>query len=360
MAPTSNLRPACAGRGRGTHIWSAPPQPSRPHGLTPNATELDKSQPKPTTKKPLLGGSLFSSDATSPAPTELQPLIPLQHALSKALLAAKPGLQKADAEHAALNDGAAPTPAPPVHAARLSALIKSLASAEDAVAETLRTRRALISGLEKLLESNKTELAAEEAQHATLTARKNATASKRHEVEDGIMRGLSPANTSALATLPPSLGVDADNETTTASGGAALNSHAADGEAFERPEMERFTPPPIESTTPPGLPISHDGASEEDGFERPEYEELTPPPLVTHVEVGPVRVGLDPRKRRVSNGVDGANGGGVSGGVVAYAPSVKRRRGGGVGNGHGGGVEGFAPGGDAMEGLDEEVVGMLG
>lgn len=144
----------------------------------------------------------------------------------------------ANAEYEQLMDPQTPAPTPPVHAARLSALLKSLASAEGAVSESIKARGDLIGGLEKLLENNRTALIADKAQVQELTARKTTVEAKKREVEDGIMRGLSaesskPANQGDSVTVPQT------------------NGHNSSVEP-ERPQMEELTPPPVESLTPVG------------------------------------------------------------------------------------------------------------
>lgn len=168
----------------------------------------------------------------------------LQIAVSKAVATTTSAVPTADTEYDKLTDPNKPTPTPPVHAARLSALVKSLASAEGAVSESIKARRGLIEGLEKLIENNRSALATEEAQKETLTTRKNAMESKKREVEDGIMRGLSAESTPA------------------AHGSPLTNSSRTNGnpstphEDLERPHVEELTPPPPESLTPAGSPTT--------------------------------------------------------------------------------------------------------
>lgn len=193
-------------------------------------------------KKPLLGGSLFSSSSGPGAPPEIQPLVSLQIAVSKAVATTTSAVPTADTEYDKLTDPSKPTPTPPVHAARLSALVKSLASAEGAVSESIKARRGLIEGLEKIIESNRTALTNEEAQKETLTARKNAMESKKREVEDGIMRGLSADSTPAAHGSP------------LAGSSRANGNNSTPHEDLERPHVEELTPPPPESLTPAGSP----------------------------------------------------------------------------------------------------------
>ncbi|PGH21644.1 hypothetical protein AJ80_03077 [Polytolypa hystricis UAMH7299] len=185
-------------------------------------------------KKPL-GGSLFASSPGS-LPPELQPLAPLQVAVSKATLSTNSAVTSANTEYDKLHDPAAEAPTPPVHAARLSQLLKSLASAEISVSEIIKSRQSLIQGLEKLLESNRSALAKEQAQVEQLAKRKAETEAKKREVEDAIMRGLSAENS-------PAANNNSSEATPYGSG------EGDDGP--ERPEVEALTPPPVESLTPP-------------------------------------------------------------------------------------------------------------
>ncbi|KAF4273159.1 hypothetical protein LV164_000058 [Aspergillus fumigatus] len=191
--------------------------------------EIDKS--RSTGKKPLLGGSLFSSPSGS-VPSELQPLVPLQAALSKATMASGASVTAANGEYDKMNDPAVPLPTPPVHAARLSQLLKALANAESSVSEVIKSRLALIDGLEKLLETNRAALSKEQSVLSQLTERKAETEAKKRDVEDSIMRGLSIDN--------PSLPQPSDA--------------GAEAPAVARPEVEALTPPPVEAITPVGSP----------------------------------------------------------------------------------------------------------
>ena len=136
-------------------------------------------------------------------------------------------------------------PSPPVHAARLSALLKSLASAEGAVSESIKARKALLEGLEKLLESNKESLRKEEGQHFELSSRRNTTEAKKREVEDGIMRGLSAEDESS--------GMASAYAGPTINGRGSAHQDAPVAEPG-RPQHEALTPPPVESLTPEGSP----------------------------------------------------------------------------------------------------------
>ena len=207
--------------------------------LLTQSSELDKS--RSSNKKPLLGGSLFGSSSGPSAPPEIQPLVSLQIAVSKAAATTTSAVPTAEAEYDKLNDPSKPTPTPPVHAARLSALVKSLASAESAVSESIKARRNLIEGLEKIIETNRAALATEEAQKDVLTTRKIFTEAKKRDVEDGIMRGLSAESTPVAAHGSPISGSKTNGSSISPMDSASVEP--------ERPHVEELTPPPPESGT---------------------------------------------------------------------------------------------------------------
>jgi regulator of Ty1 transposition protein 103 len=131
-----------------------------------------------------------------------------------------------------MHDPSTPLPTPPVHAARLSQLLKALANAESSVSEVIKSRLALIDGLEKLLETNRSALSREQSLATQLSERRSETEAKKREVEDGIMRGLSAENSPA----------------------ANFGDSGVEGEPVARPEVEALTPPPVEALTPVGSP----------------------------------------------------------------------------------------------------------
>jgi regulator of Ty1 transposition protein 103 len=149
-------------------------------------------------------------------------------------LTSSAAVSAANTEYDKMHDPSAQVPTPPVHAARLSQLLKSLANAENSVSESIKSRQNLIKGLEKLLETNREALAKEESQVAQLSARKAETETKKREVEDAIMRGLSVENS-------PSAPGNGDH--------AYGQNHGDDG--FAAPAVEALTPPPVEALTPP-------------------------------------------------------------------------------------------------------------
>jgi regulator of Ty1 transposition protein 103 len=201
------------------HVW-------RPYL---SGAELDRTK---STRKPALGGSLFSS---SSIPPELTPVAPLATNLQKADLNAKPAIATANQEYEKLTNPNAAIPSPPMHAAGLAALCKKLAVAEGAVAESIKARHALIAGLEKLLDTNKLKLEQEEAQVSDLKTRKDAIESRKREVEEAILKGLSAAETNKISHAP-------------------LPVATTSPVSQERPQVEELTPPPMESFTPVGSP----------------------------------------------------------------------------------------------------------
>lgn len=202
--------------------------------------EIDKSKGS-SGKKTLMGKSLFTSSSSPGMPKELETLAPLQIAVTKETISARPAIDAAQTEYTKLNDPSVALPSPPVHAARLSSLIKSLAAAESALSASIKARKSLIADLERILEINKSALEKDEETYLQLESRKASTEAKKREVEDGIIRGLSSAESStenASGSGGPS------GEGVMHSPGFDNGGNAADASAFlsERPEIEELTP----------------------------------------------------------------------------------------------------------------------
>ncbi|KAK3719960.1 hypothetical protein LTR37_004083 [Vermiconidia calcicola] len=183
-----------------------------------------------------LGGALFGGGGSGSVPAELDGISKSQANLSKAEASVKPAVDSANTEYAKMTDPNTPLPTPPVHAARLSALMKNLATAQGAVEASVNARKELIAGLEKLVENNRAKLAEDETTAADLATRREGVEAKKREVEDGIMRGLSTPSSPGIPTPAAANGLSPTNS-----------------RGFERPETEGFTPPPpdVESFTPP-------------------------------------------------------------------------------------------------------------
>lgn len=184
----------------------------------------------------MLGGSIFSSSSSTSAPAELTPLIAPQQSVSKLVLSTKTSVNAANAEYEKHTDPGAPVPSAPVHAARLNGLLKTLANAEGAVAESIKARTQLIEGLEKLLTTNRAALLDEETQLAEIATRRAEIDAKKREVEDNIMRGF--ASNSNPGT-PAGVG----------NGGDTVQTPGTPAEP-DRPEVEALTPPAYEAFTP--------------------------------------------------------------------------------------------------------------
>lgn len=170
--------------------------------------------------------SPFASTPTAaPAiPAELSGLFTRHQGTIKSHIPTKTALASADQDYAKLFDPANPTPPAPVYAARLNGLLKVLASAEGAVAESVKTREALIEELENLLKTSREALASDAAELKKLEDRKADIESKKQEVETSIMRGLS---------------VPGDGHASPIGVGPSPHSPAEP----DRPEMEALTPP---------------------------------------------------------------------------------------------------------------------
>jgi len=131
-------------------------------------------------------------------------------------------------------------PPAPVYVARLSGLLKTLTSASTAVIDGIKARKELIIELEKLVEKNRTALAEDEARQQDLQTKNDAADSKKRDVEDEIVRGLSGDSNTPI-----------EGDSTGASNGHL--EHAEDDDSA-RPQMEELTPPPVESFTPEQSP----------------------------------------------------------------------------------------------------------
>jgi regulator of Ty1 transposition protein 103 len=195
--------------------------------LEKRCDEIDKSK---STGKSLgggarLGGSLFGGGGVAP---ELEALNKSQVATSKAESLAKAPVANANNEYAKMTDPTTPVPSAPVRAAKLRGLVKELMAAQEAVHASLQARKELVSGLERLMESNRAKVAEEEASATEISNRIETMEATIRDVEDSIMRGQD---------VPSYENGDTNGEE----------------DWNQRPETEGFTPPPpdVESFTPP-------------------------------------------------------------------------------------------------------------
>jgi hypothetical protein len=206
--------------------------------------EVDKSKGG-SGKKTLMGQSLFgaSSGSTSGGgslPKELETLAPLQITVTKENISARPTIDSAQAEYTKLNDPNATLPSPPVYAARLSSLIKALVAAESSVSASIKARKALISDLERILQINRDGLAKDEETYLTLESRKASTEAKKREVEDGILRGLTTAESNTVGGTSNGPAGEADGNNL-ASKTNENGQYSANAFLSEAPEIEQFT-----------------------------------------------------------------------------------------------------------------------
>ncbi len=244
-------------------------------------------------------------------------------------------------------------------------VLKSLANAEGAVAESIKARQALVEGLEKLLTTNRNALAEEESAHAKVVLQRATAEHKKREVEDGIMRGLSEEAT------PADFGGSSNAST-------AMPHQSSMPMQLERPAIESLTPPPIESLTPVDSPRAMDSSNAladmlatEQGITVSTDSNPTGDVIPTVASVNasaptavapppPVALGADllsslttphVRPRSEDSSVNG------DGGEHGPGSSVKRRR---ITKGGDGDELPEFTAGDAMDGLDDEVAAMLG
>lgn len=215
---------------RARNVFEAPIQDA----IEARMDEIDKS--RSTGKKPLMGGSLFGSSGAGndTLPKELEQLASLQIASSKADLSAVASLNVARTENSRLNESEAELPEAPLYAARLTALLKTLATAESFVEESVRARQSVIAELEKLLAANRASLSTDKSALVEIEERKAKTDSSRREVEDNIRHATQSGETNLAAV---------DN--------ADMDRGLASGELEgEKPPVQDLAPPPVEALTP--------------------------------------------------------------------------------------------------------------
>ena len=284
--------------------------------------ELDRN--RGSGKKNLLGGQLFGG--SNSIPPELKRLAELQGSLSKAELTTKPTADNALKEYAKQTDPNTIAPSPPVRAAQLSTLIKSLAAAESQVADVIKARYAIVVELETMISAQKSALTVEEDQRISIDGQKAEIEAKRREVEDNIMKGLSASDSTPT-----------EDPRTAKSGEPA------------RPAPETFTPPPPEAETftpPSSSPATREFTTTPSADivqeEPPSHE--GPPPSLDPMQAGPIAAGASHSRPEslsppIVNGVNGGYGG------------VKKRK-------LNDEFDAFQ-GGNAMDEIDDDVAKML-
>ncbi|KAI1313089.1 RNA polymerase II-binding domain-containing protein [Xylaria venustula] len=214
--------------------------------------DLDKAR---GSTKPGLGGGGSIFGAASSFPPDLTPLVAPQQNVSKAALSTKPAIKSANEDYHGLMAPGSTVPSAPVYAARLSGLLKTLAQAEGAVEQSVKTRRELVNQLQKLLDTNRNALIEDENELENITQKKLKVEDEKEKVERAIMAGLP--NDEPYPT------------------GSALEDQPV--EEPDRPEVEALTP------------LSNEGEEEEE-FEpepnaAPEWSPEFPPEdtVPTHI-----------------------------------------------------------------------------
>lgn len=307
---------------RQRQIFEAPIQDA----IEARIEELDKS--RSGGKRP--PGSLFSSNVAN-VPNELAPLVEPQQTITKLVLSTKTSLNAANQDYDKLTDASAVVPSAPVHAARLNGLLKTLANAEGAVAESIKARKILISALEKILDTNRTALSNEEHLLVKMSNRRTEIDGKKKDVEDSIMRGFassgSPSGSATASDGSPGVG----------------HTPGTPPSELDRPEVEALTPPgypqpPAAEPVPElDLSTSNGGSNERTTTQAP----IQSPPVA----------GSDLLSSLATSNSYGAYGRSAS---ASSGSSVKKRK-----LNQGEEFAGFGDGGDAMEGLDADVAEML-
>ncbi|KAH9825492.1 hypothetical protein Tdes44962_MAKER04194 [Teratosphaeria destructans] len=226
-------------------------------GVDERIAEIERSKTGQSEKKKL-GGSLFGQSLSGGLPQELDALSKSQVAVNKAEAATGPARENAEKEYAKTTDSTTPLPTAPVRAHRLTALVKHLVKAEEAVEASIQARKELLASLERLIESNRAKLTSDEALMADLSSKKDAIETTRKEVEDSIMRGTSTPATPTTATSPqdPTISNGANGHST--NGGAEPTAPEAEGFTPPPPDVESFTPPPPESGMDTGISVPQD------------------------------------------------------------------------------------------------------
>ena len=127
-------------------------------------------------------------------------------------------------------------PAPPVYCARLSLLLKTLDTADNAVKGAIEARKAHIRNIERLLEQSKAALAKDEKAIADLASKRERTESTMASVESLIMKDIEESNSNNGAGAGPTEGQTPDDQS---------------------PEIEALTPPAqIQHEPEPPVPAS--------------------------------------------------------------------------------------------------------
>ncbi len=178
-----------------------------------------------------LGGSLFGGSGGN-IPSALETVAKLQADVTKTEINAKPAVDKAKAEYAKMTDPDTPIPTAPLHAAKLSALMKALATALGAAEASVKAREALVTELERLVEGHRAKLVEESTITSEIMERRDTIENKKREVEDNIMRGMSTPTSPENPTPDPFDQMQANG-----------TGRQRSGMEMEAPDHEDLTPP---------------------------------------------------------------------------------------------------------------------
>lgn len=215
-------------------------------------------------------------------PADFAPLVSAHQTVTKLSVPLKTTIASASQEYEKQIDVTVPVPSAPVYAARLNGLLKTLASAEIAVAECVKARESLISGLEKLLDSNRAALESEKNTASEFAARKREIEDKKQQVEVAIMRALGPAENN---------GSHAEGE----SGSPTTE--------LDRPEMEALTPPGMDDDFDDTMPEPIENT--EDNTDIKSSEDISAAePSTTFTQSLPISTNGSNKRRRVDDGDD--------------------------------------------------------
>ncbi|EPE09469.1 hypothetical protein F503_07245 [Ophiostoma piceae UAMH 11346] len=190
--------------------------------------ELDRAK---GTSRTAIGGSIFgnsnsnSQSAAAAVPQEFAPLVAAQQGVTKLLISTQGSVSKADTDYEKVLSGE--PPAAPVHAARLTGLLRSITDGEDAMAQMIKARLDMKAALDVIQVQYQKLLDADKQRLQQLEQRRLLVGDMKRQVEDKIMRELSGDNNAAGHS----------------SGSATLQEP-------ERPQMEALTPPSNEPDEP--------------------------------------------------------------------------------------------------------------
>jgi regulator of Ty1 transposition protein 103 len=241
--------------------------------------ELDKAR---GSVKPGFGGSPFGGGSSTAVPAEFTALVSAHQTVTKLSVPLKTTIASANQEYEKQVDVSVPVPSAPVYAARLNGLLKTLANAESAVAECVKARESLISGLEKMLDSNRAALENEKNTALEFSTRKREVEDKKQQVEVAIMRALGPAENN---------------------GSHAEGESGSPSTELDRPEMEALTPPGMDDDFDDTMPEPVENI--EDSMDVKLAEDISATePSTTFTQSLPISTNGSNKRRRVDDGDD--------------------------------------------------------